>query len=45
MIATLPPPTNVSGVRSAFGHFGFYRDCIEDYATIALPLNTLLKQV
>jgi hypothetical protein len=44
IIAKLPPPTTVTGVRSALGHFGFYRDCMEDYASMALPLNTLTKK-
>ena len=44
LISTLPPPTNVKGVRSFLGHAGFYRRFIKDFSAISKPLcNLLLK--
>ncbi|KAI3499631.1 hypothetical protein L1887_35435 [Cichorium endivia] len=44
LIASLPPPTNVKGVRSFLGHAGFYRRFIKDFSAISKPLcNLLLK--
>ncbi|XP_071699273.1 uncharacterized protein [Rutidosis leptorrhynchoides] len=44
LISTLPPPTNVKGVRSFLGHAGFYRRFIKDFSVISKPLcNLLLK--
>ncbi|KAL2317377.1 hypothetical protein Fmac_031253 [Flemingia macrophylla] len=42
VIAKLPPPTNVKGVRSFLGHAGFYRRFIKDFSKIAKPLSNLL---
>jgi len=44
VIAKLPPPTNVKGVRSFLGHAGFYRRFIKDFAKIAKPLTLLLAK-
>jgi hypothetical protein len=43
VIAKLPPPVNVKGVRSFLGHAGFYRRFIKDFAKIAKPLTHLLN--
>ncbi|KAI3743725.1 hypothetical protein L1987_56790 [Smallanthus sonchifolius] len=44
VISTLPPPTNVKGVRSFLGHAGFYRRFIKSFSVISKPLcNLLLK--
>ncbi|KAK1432034.1 hypothetical protein QVD17_08920 [Tagetes erecta] len=46
VISTLPPPTNVKGVRSFLGHAGFYRRFIKGFSVITKPLcNLLLKDV
>ena len=44
VIANLPPPTNVKGVRSFLGHAGFYRRFIKDFSKIATPMNKLLEK-
>jgi hypothetical protein len=44
VIAKLPPPTNVKGVRSFLGHAGFYRRFIKDFSKIATPMNKLLEK-
>jgi hypothetical protein len=44
VIAKLPPPINVKGVRSFLGHAGFYRRFIKDFSKIAKPLTNLLNQ-
>ncbi|KAD4386230.1 hypothetical protein E3N88_26399 [Mikania micrantha] len=46
VISTLPPPTNVKGIRSFLGHAGFYRRFIKSFSVITKPLcNLLLKDV
>nr|GEX52874.1 reverse transcriptase domain-containing protein [Tanacetum cinerariifolium] len=44
VIAKLPHPTNVKGVRSFLGHAGFYRRVIQDFLKIARPMTHLLKK-
>ena len=42
VIAKLPYPTNVKGVRSFLGHTGFYRRFIKDFSIISRPMTQLL---
>ena len=42
LIANLPPPKTVKGIRSFLGHAGFYRRFIKDFSKKARPLTTLL---
>nr|GEV21713.1 retrovirus-related Pol polyprotein from transposon 17.6 [Tanacetum cinerariifolium] len=44
VIAKLPHPTTVKGVRSFLGHIGFYRRFIEDFSKIARPMTHLLEK-
>ncbi|CAL2252689.1 unnamed protein product [Prunus armeniaca] len=44
IIAKLPPPTSVKGVRSFLGHAGFYRRFIKDFSKISQPLCNLLTK-
>ena len=44
VIGTLLPPSNVKGVRSFWGHAGFYRRFIKDFSKISKPLCRLLKK-
>nr|GEW17283.1 DNA-directed DNA polymerase [Tanacetum cinerariifolium] len=44
VIAKLPHPTTVKGVRSFLGHAGFYRRFIQDFSKIARPMNHLLEK-
>ncbi|GKD22762.1 reverse transcriptase domain-containing protein [Tanacetum coccineum] len=44
VIAKLPYPTNVKGVRSFLGHAGFYRRFIKDFFKIARPMTKLLMK-
>nr|GEV55891.1 reverse transcriptase domain-containing protein [Tanacetum cinerariifolium] len=43
VIAKLPHPTTVKGVRSFLGHAGFYRRFIQDFSKIARPVTRLLE--
>ncbi|GJT73468.1 reverse transcriptase domain-containing protein [Tanacetum coccineum] len=42
VIAKLPYPTNVKGVRSFLGHVGFYRRFIKVFSMISKPMTQLL---
>ncbi|GJV36449.1 reverse transcriptase domain-containing protein [Tanacetum coccineum] len=44
VIAKLPHPTSVKGVRSFLGHTGFYRRFIQDFSKIARPMTHLLEK-
>ncbi|GJW11380.1 reverse transcriptase domain-containing protein [Tanacetum coccineum] len=44
VIAKLPPPTTVNGIRSLLGHVGFYRRFIQDFSKIAWPMTHLLEK-
>ncbi|GKB99836.1 reverse transcriptase domain-containing protein [Tanacetum coccineum] len=44
VIAKLPYPTNVKGVRSFLGHAGFYRRFIKDFSIISKPMTKLLMK-
>nr|GEY21542.1 reverse transcriptase domain-containing protein [Tanacetum cinerariifolium] len=44
VIAKLPHPTTVKGIRSFLGHAGFYRCFIKYFSKIARPMNYLLKK-
>nr|GEZ19005.1 reverse transcriptase domain-containing protein [Tanacetum cinerariifolium] len=44
VIAKLPHPTTVKGVRSFLGHAGFYRRFIKDFAKISRPMTHLLEK-
>nr|GEU40729.1 DNA-directed DNA polymerase [Tanacetum cinerariifolium] len=44
VIAKLPHPTTVKGVRSFLGHDGFYRRFIQDFSEIARPMTHLLEK-
>ncbi|XP_031099701.1 uncharacterized protein LOC116003900 [Ipomoea triloba] len=44
VIKTLPPPHNVTSLRSFLGHVGFYRRFIKDFSKIARPLTKLLQK-
>ncbi|GJW40981.1 reverse transcriptase domain-containing protein [Tanacetum coccineum] len=44
VIAKLPHPTIVKGVRSFLGHAGFYRRFIQDFSKIARPMTPLLEK-
>nr|GEY32972.1 DNA-directed DNA polymerase [Tanacetum cinerariifolium] len=43
VIAKLPHPTTVKGVRSFLGHAGFYRRFIQDFSKIARHMTHLLE--
>nr|GEX18290.1 reverse transcriptase domain-containing protein [Tanacetum cinerariifolium] len=45
VIAKLPHPTIVKGVRSFLGRVGFYRRFIQDFFKIARPMTYLLEKV
>ncbi|GKE81508.1 hypothetical protein Tco_1551508 [Tanacetum coccineum] len=44
VIAKLPPPTTVKGIKSFFGYVGFYRRFIQDFSKIARPMTHLLEK-
>nr|GFA49438.1 reverse transcriptase domain-containing protein [Tanacetum cinerariifolium] len=44
VIAKLPHPTTVKGVRSFLGHASFYRHFIQDFSKIARPMTHLLEK-
>ncbi|GKD36218.1 reverse transcriptase domain-containing protein [Tanacetum coccineum] len=44
VIAKLPPPTPIKGIRSFLGHAGFYRRFIQDFSKIAQPMTQLLEK-
>nr|GEV22624.1 hypothetical protein [Tanacetum cinerariifolium] len=44
VIAKLPHPTTVKGIRSFLGHSGFYRRFIQDFSKIARPMTRLLEK-
>ncbi|GJW55894.1 reverse transcriptase domain-containing protein [Tanacetum coccineum] len=44
VIAKLPHPTTVKGVRSFLGHVGFYQRFIQDFSKIARPMTYLLEK-
>nr|GEY33088.1 reverse transcriptase domain-containing protein [Tanacetum cinerariifolium] len=44
VIAKLPHPTIVKGVRSFLGHVGFYHRFIQGFSKIARPMTHLLKK-
>nr|GEW59007.1 reverse transcriptase domain-containing protein [Tanacetum cinerariifolium] len=44
VIAKLPHPTTIKGVRSFLGHAGFYRRFIQDFSKIARPMTNLLEK-
>ncbi|GKF25704.1 hypothetical protein Tco_0081598 [Tanacetum coccineum] len=44
VIAKLPHPTTVKGIRSFLSHAGFYRRFIQDFYKIARPMTHLLEK-
>ncbi|GJY26976.1 reverse transcriptase domain-containing protein [Tanacetum coccineum] len=44
VIAKLPHPNSVKGIRSFLGHAGFYRRFIPDFSKIARPMTHLLEK-
>src|SRR3954454_12081863 len=43
-IEKMPYPRDVKGIRSIFGHAGFYRRFIKDFSKISKPLTNLLQK-
>nr|GEW29931.1 reverse transcriptase domain-containing protein [Tanacetum cinerariifolium] len=44
VIAKLPHPTTIKGVRSFLDHTGFYRRFIQDFSKISRPMTHLLEK-
>nr|GEU29884.1 reverse transcriptase domain-containing protein [Tanacetum cinerariifolium] len=44
VIAKLPHPTTIKGIRSFLGHAGFYQRFIKDLSKIARPMTRLLEK-
>nr|GEV32339.1 DNA-directed DNA polymerase [Tanacetum cinerariifolium] len=44
VIANLPHPTTIKGVRSFLGHAGFYCHFIQDFSKIARPMTHLFEK-
>ncbi|GKA98993.1 reverse transcriptase domain-containing protein [Tanacetum coccineum] len=44
VIAKLPHPTTIKGVRIFLGHAGFYRRFIQDFSKIARPMTHFLEK-
>nr|GEX74854.1 reverse transcriptase domain-containing protein [Tanacetum cinerariifolium] len=44
VIAKLPHPTTVKGIRSFLGHAGVYRRFIQDFSKISRPMTHLLEK-
>ncbi|GJV83247.1 hypothetical protein Tco_1523145 [Tanacetum coccineum] len=44
VIAKLPHPTTVKGVRSFLGHASFYRRFLKDFSKISRPMTHLLEK-
>ncbi|GJV62974.1 reverse transcriptase domain-containing protein [Tanacetum coccineum] len=44
VIAKLPHPTTVKGIRSFLGHAGFYHRFIQDFSKITRPMTRLLEK-
>nr|GEV16015.1 reverse transcriptase domain-containing protein [Tanacetum cinerariifolium] len=44
VIAKLPHPMTVKGIRSFLGHVGFYRRFIQDFSKISRPMTHLLEK-
>nr|GFB02649.1 reverse transcriptase domain-containing protein [Tanacetum cinerariifolium] len=44
VIAKLPHPTTIKGIRSFLGHAGFYRRFIQDFSKISRPMTHLLEK-
>nr|GEU69899.1 reverse transcriptase domain-containing protein [Tanacetum cinerariifolium] len=44
VIAKLPHPTTVKGIRIFLGHAGFYRRFIKDFSKITQPMTRLFKK-
>nr|GEW95404.1 reverse transcriptase domain-containing protein [Tanacetum cinerariifolium] len=44
VVAKLPHPTTVKGIRSFLGHAGFYQRFIQDFSKIVRPMTRLLEK-
>ncbi|GKE15835.1 reverse transcriptase domain-containing protein, partial [Tanacetum coccineum] len=44
VIAKIPHPTSIKGIRSFLGHAGFYCRFIQDFSKIARPMTHLLEK-